>query len=210
MRLVASFPLLFNTSGDVVCSKFGKVWETPLIFKVVRWMCGRWPKINKSPTFSNGVRASSFDSWTANLAQSLTMGTITNSQSFSFGNSNWTFCKVGSPSRPPKSPTFRCGHFWLGISFFMLLCFCEKNQKPVGYTRTPYSQTGKNTKWAETFVWCLLLIFKVVYQDHLTQLLPFTRNFVAKGLRLVWGQVGYGTLQNQNDEVMVYNVSRWK
>ena len=42
----------------------------------------------------------------------------------------------------------------------------------------------------------------------MTQLLPFTRNFVAKGLRLVWGQVGYGTLQNQNDEVMVYNVSR--
>ena len=54
--------------------------------------------------------------------------------------------------------------------FFMLLFFREKNSKPVRYTRTLYSQTGKNTKWAETFVWCLLLLFKVVYWDHLTQL----------------------------------------
>ena len=34
------------------------------------------------------------------------------------------------------------------------------------------------------------MIFKVVYQDHLTQLLPFAWDFVAKGQRLVWGQVG--------------------
>ena len=65
-----------------------------------------------------------------------------------------------------------------------------KKSKPVGYTRTLYSHTGKNMKWAETFVWCLLLIFKIVYWDHLTQLLSFARDFVAKGQRLVWGQVG--------------------
>ena len=39
-------------------------------------------------------------------------------------------------------------------------------------------------------VWCSLLILKVVYQDHLTQLLPFSRDFVEKGQQLVWGQVG--------------------
>ena len=35
------------------------------------------------------------------------------------------------------------------------------------------------------FMWCLLLIFKVVYRDHLTQLLPITWDIVEKGQRLV-------------------------
>ena len=39
-------------------------------------------------------------------------------------------------------------------------------------------------------VWCSLLILKVVYQDHLTQLLPFSWDFVKKGQQQVWGQVG--------------------
>ena len=74
----------------------------------------------------------------------------------------------------------------------MLLFFSEKNQT-VGYiynASSLYSQTGENTKRAETFVWCLL--FKVVYQDHATQLLPFAWDFVVKRQRLVWGQVGEG------------------
>ena len=120
MRLVASFPLLFNTSGDVVCSKFGKVWETLWIFKVARWMCDSWPKINKSPTFSNGVGALSFDSWTANLAQSLTMGTLTNSWSFSFGNPNWKFCKFGYPVGPPNPRHSDADISDLG---YLFLCF---------------------------------------------------------------------------------------
>ena len=41
----------------------------------------------------------------------------------------------------------------------------------------------------------LLLIFKFGYQDHLTQLLPFAWDFVAKG-QLVWGQVGQTTMQH--------------
>ena len=53
-----------------------------------------------------------------------------------------------------------------------------------------YLQTGENMKWAETFVWCLLLNFKVVYWNHLTQLLPFAWDFIMKGQWLVWGQVG--------------------
>ena len=45
--------------------------------------------------------------------------------------------------------------------------------------------------WSELkLVWCLLLTFKVVYQDHLTQLLPCAWDFVAKRQWLVWGQVG--------------------
>ena len=71
-----------------------------------------------------------------------------------------------------------------------MLLFLSEKPKPVEYTRTLYSQTGENTKWAETFVWCLLLIFKVVCQDHLTQLLPFAWDFVVNGQQLVWGQVG--------------------
>ena len=166
----ASFPLLFTTSGDVVCSKFGEVWGTLWIFRVARWT-----KINKSPTVSNGVGALSFKIWTANLAQSLTVGTLTNSRSFMFGHSNWKFCKVGYPIGSPK-PNIQMQTFltW-DFFFFMLLFFSGKKSNPVGYTRTLFSQTGKNKKGAETFVWCWLLIFKVVYRDHLTQLLPFTR-----------------------------------
>ena len=127
VRLVASFPLLFITSGDV-CSKFGKVWETLWIFKVAKWKCNRWPKINKSPSVSNGVGASSFEIWTANLAQLLTVGTLTNSRSFIFGDSIWKFCSQ-LPRRPPQNLIFRCGHFWLGISFFLCFYFfSEKNQ----------------------------------------------------------------------------------
>ena len=175
---------------DVVCSKFGEVWEMPWIFKVASWMCDSWPKINKSPTVSNGVGVSSFEIWTASLAQSFTVGTLTNSRSFILGNSNWKFCSQ-LPCRPPKPRHSDADISDFGFFFFFfLLFFSEKIKTCWIYTRTLYSQTGKNTKWAETFVWCLLLIFKVVYRDHFTQLLPFARDFVAKGQRLVWSQVG--------------------
>ena len=38
----------------------------------------------------------------SNLAHSLTVGTLTNSRSFIFGDSNWKFCEVGYPVGPPK------------------------------------------------------------------------------------------------------------
>ena len=47
----------------------------------------------------------------------------------------------------------RRGHF----SFFILFDW-KKPQKTGGYTRTVYLQTGKHTKWAESFIWYLLLI----------------------------------------------------
>ena len=71
-----SFPQQFTTSGDVLCLKFGGVWETLWIFKAATWTRNRCTKINKSPTVSNGVRASSFEIWTANLVQSSTLGTL--------------------------------------------------------------------------------------------------------------------------------------
>ena len=73
-RLVASFPLLFTTSGDVFCSKFSGVWEMLWIFKVVRRTRDRCAKINNSPVVSTGIEASSLEIWTANVAQSLTVG----------------------------------------------------------------------------------------------------------------------------------------
>ena len=51
----------------------------------------------KSPTVGNGIRASSFEILTANMAQLLTVGNLTNSWNFIFGDSNWKFCKVGYP-----------------------------------------------------------------------------------------------------------------
>ena len=128
MRLVASFPLLFTTSSDVVCLKFGGVWETLWIFKVARWTCDRCTEINKSPTVSIGVRASSFEIWTANLVQLLTLGTVTNSRRFIVGDSNWKFCKVGYPVGTQK-PDIQMRHFWLWErKIFRLLFFSEKNQ----------------------------------------------------------------------------------
>ena len=190
-RLVASFPLLFTTSGNVFCSKISGVWETLWIFKVARWTHDRCTKINKTSTVSNGIGASSFEIWTANLAQLLTVSTLKNSRSFIFGDSNWKFCKVSYPTGTQK-PDIQMQTF-LTWNMFLCFYFLVKRIKACWiyiYTSTLYSQTGKNTKWAETFVWCLLSIFKVVYRDHLTQLCPFAWDFVAKGQRLVWGQVG--------------------
>ena len=121
MRLVALFPVLFTTSSDVLCSKFGEVWEMLWVFKVVRWTRNRCPKINKSSTVSNSTGASSFEIWTANLAQSLTVGTLTNWQSFIFGDSNWKFCKVGYPIGTPK-PDIQMQTFLIWDLFY-ILCF---------------------------------------------------------------------------------------
>ena len=76
------------------------------------------------------------------------------------------------------------------IIFIMLLFFSEKNQNLLDIQEHCICKLGKIRSELKLFDWCLLLIFKVLYWDHLTQLLPFARDFVAKGQRLVWGQVG--------------------
>ena len=130
VRLVASFPLLFTTSGNVICSKFSEVWETLWIIKVARWnfiKVDRWPKINKSPTVSNGLGPSSFEIWTANLAQSLTVDTLTNSQSFIFGDLNWKFCKVSYHTGPQK-PDIQMRTFMTWDFFIFYALFFSENK----------------------------------------------------------------------------------
>ena len=61
---------------------FNGVWETLCIFKVVRWIHNGCTKINKRPTVSSGIRTSAFNIQTSNFAKSLTLGTLTNPQSF--------------------------------------------------------------------------------------------------------------------------------
>ena len=190
-RLIALFPLLFTTSSDVLCSKFDRVWEMLWIFKVARWTHDRCMKINIGPTVSNGV-SQSFILWDLNCK----FGSVAyrGHPNKLTGLHLWRFkleiLQSWLPRRYPQTWHSDADISDLGLLFFYAFIFTRKELKPVGYTRTMYLQTGKNTKWAEIFVWCLLLSFKVAYRDHLTQLLPFTWDFVAKGQRLVWGQVG--------------------
>ena len=125
--LWASFLLLFTTSGDVFCLKFVRVWETLWIFKVVRRTHDRCMKTNKSPTVSNGIGDSSFEIWTANLAQSFTVGTLTNSWSFIFGDLDWKFCNVGYPVCTLKPDIQMWTFLTWDFFFFMLLFLSEKN-----------------------------------------------------------------------------------
>ena len=123
------FLLLFTTSCDVLCSKFSWVWVMLWIFKVVRWTRDRCTKINKNLTVSNGVRASSFKIWTANLAQSLTVGTLTNSWGFIFGVSNWKFCSQSPAGTPKPDIQMRIFLTWdFFYFFFKCFYFCVKNK----------------------------------------------------------------------------------
>jgi len=75
------------------------------------------------------------------MAQSLTVVTLTNSLSFTFGDSNWKFCKVGYPEGPPK-PDIQMQTFltWDYFYFFNALFFSEKIiSKPVGNKRTVFT-----------------------------------------------------------------------
>ena len=106
--------------------------ETLWIFKVARWTYDRCTKINKSPTISNGIRSSSFEIWTANLAQSLTLDTLTNPRSFIFGDSNWKFGSRLPRRHPTWQLTFRCWHFWLGIKIKNMLLFLSEKSCILG------------------------------------------------------------------------------
>ena len=140
-RLVASFPLLFITSSNILCSKFSGVWEKLWIFKVARWTHDRCTKINKSPTVSSGVGASSFEIWTANLAQLVTVGILTNSWSFIFGDSNWAFCSQ-LPCRHPKTWHSDADSSDLGF-FFNAFIWLKKNQNLLDIQEQCIRKPGK-------------------------------------------------------------------
>ena len=100
----------------------------------------------------------------------------------------WRFkLEVSYPVDPQKPDIQMRTFLTFFFFFFFLLFFSEKNKKPIRYTRTPYSQIGKNTKWAETFVWCLLLIFKVAYRGSFD-----TVTSLHKGFRSERAAVGLG------------------
>ena len=104
-------------------------------------------KINKRPTVSNGIVASSFEIWTANLAQSLTLATLTNSRNFIFGDSNWKFCKVAYPVGTQKP------HIEMQTFLTWEFIFEWKKSKPVGYYMTvPKGVQEKRTEVLENKV----------------------------------------------------------
>ena len=86
-------------------------------------------------------------------------------------------------------------HMWLLLIwdyyYYFLYAFIfewQKNQNLLDIQQQRICKLGKIQSW--NFYLVLLLIFKVVYQDHLTHLLPFAWDFIAKRRWLVWGQVG--------------------
>ena len=144
-RLVASFLLWCTTSASVRCSKFGGIWETLWIFKVTRWTHDRCMKINKSPTVSSSIRASSFAIWTANLAQGLTQGARTNTQSFIFGDSDWKCCWVSYTVGTLTKPGIQMRTFliWECLKKIMLVFFNEQNSDMLAIQEQCICKLGK-------------------------------------------------------------------
>ena len=105
------------------------------------------------------------------------LGGHPNTQSFIFGDSNWKFCTL--------KPDIQMQTFLTWDIFFLCFYFWVKKIKTCWIYKNTVFANWEKYEGTETFVWCLLLIFKVVYRDHLTQLLPFAWDFIAKGQRLV-------------------------
>jgi len=60
----------------------------------------------------------------------------------------------------------------------MLLFFSEKNQNLLDIQEHCFCKLGKIRSELKPLFGVLLLIFKVVYWDHLTELLPFAKDFI--------------------------------
>ena len=138
--------------------------------KITAGTSDRLLKINKSPTVSNGVGVSSFEIWTANLAQSLTVGNLTNSRSFIFGDSNWKFCKVGYPIGPPKTWYSGTDISDLGYLFFMLLFFSEKSQNLLDIQEHCIRKLGKIRSELKllfgVYYWFLKLYTGIIWHSY--------------------------------------------
>ena len=138
-------------------------------------------KTNKSPTVSHGVRVSSFEIWTTNLAQLLTVELHL-----------WRFKLKILQSRLPQNLTFRCAYFQLGIYlFFTLLFLREKNQNLLDIQEQCIRKLGKIRSKPKllfgVYYWFLKLNTGIIWHSYF----PFNGiYFVAKGQQLIWGQVG--------------------
>ena len=156
--------------------EFWKLWDTH----------DRCTKISKSPTVSSGIRASSFEIWTANLAQSLTVGTLTNSQSFIFGDSNWKFCKVCYPVGP-QNLTFRCEHFWLGFFFFFMFLFLVKKIKTCWIYKNIVFANWEKYEVSWNFCWVFIIDFQSCIPGSFDTVTSLRRGFHSK-----WAAAGLG------------------
>ena len=103
---------------------------------------------------------------------SLIVGTLMNSQSFIFGDSNI------------QMRTFLTWDF-----FYMLLFFSGKNQDLLDIHEHCICKLGKIRSELKLFFGVHYWFLKL-YTGIIWELLPFTRDFIAKGQRRVWGQVG--------------------
>jgi len=93
------------------------------IFKGLRWTCNRCMKkalLLAMVTELHPLRR------TTNLAQSLTVGTLTSSWSLTFGHSNWKFSKFSYPVGTQK-PDIHIGTFLTWGWFFNAFIFDLKN-----------------------------------------------------------------------------------
>ena len=90
--------------------------------------------------------------------------------------------------------------------FFYTFYFWLKKPKPGGYTRTVYLQTGKHTKWAETFIWCLLLI-NTKWAETFTRCLLLI--FIVVYMKLLPWMMDASSVLNNLGRLRVNRVREW-
>ena len=100
---------------------------------------------------------------------SLTVGTLTNSQSFIFGDSNWKSCSQ-LHRRPPKTWHSDADISDLGFLFFMLLFFSEKNQNLLDIQEHCIRKLGKIRSELKllfgVYYWFLKLYTGIIWHSY--------------------------------------------
>ena len=123
-------------------------------------------KNKQKPSFysvSNGTGASSFQIWIANLAQLLTLGTLTNSQTFIFGDSNWKFCSR-LLSRHPKT-----WQLWFGIFFNAFIFEWKKIKTSWIHKNNVFASLEKYSELKLLFgiyYWFLKLYNRIIWHSY--------------------------------------------
>ena len=138
--LVASFLLLFTTSDDVLCLKFGGVWEMLWLFKVARWTHNRCTKLNILWDLNCKFGSVAYPGHHNKLTECYL----------------WRF-KLEILQSITLKPDIQMWTFLIWDFFFMLLFLSGKKSKPVEYTRPMYLQNWENYKVS----WNFYLVFIV-------------------------------------------------